>query len=260
MGFYAAELIGQVGNQTQPFVQFRGLNDNNGTIGGTAAFEYQPTLTYQVPVHNIVDDLSWIKGRHTLSFGGNLNFLRNPQSTNINSYNQAVTNASYFIPSGLSNTGAVGFFDPNCSQTATPVTGGCFNGSTPSPTEPHYPKVAPSFGNNYDYPLIALIGMVSNVTGNYNFTKAGTTLPEGEAVTRHFAANAYEMYVQDSWKVKPNLTLTYGLRYSLFSPPWETNGEQVTPNVNLGDWFSLRAANQLQGIGSLMRLLFSALI
>jgi hypothetical protein len=248
---FTRQSFGDVGNQTQPFVEFRGLNDNAGTIGGTAAFEFQPTLTYQVPVHNIVDDLSWIKGRHTLSFGGNLNFLRNPQSTNINSYNQAVTNASYFIPSGLSDTGAAGFFDPYCSQTATPVTGGCFDASSnPSLTEPHYPKVASSFTTNYDYPLIALIGMVSNATANFNFTKTGSTLPEGQPVTRHFAENAYEMYVQDSWKVKPNLTLTYGLRYSLFSPPWETNGDQVTPNVNLGDWFSLRAANQLQGIGS----------
>lgn len=247
---FTRQSFGQVGNQNQPFVEFRGLNDNGGTIGGTAAFEYQPTLTYQVPVHNIVEDLSWIKGKHTFSFGGNLNFLRNPQSTNINSYNNAVTNASYFIPSGLSNTGVAGFFDPYCSQTATPVTGGCFDGSTPSPAEPHFPKVSSSFTNNYDYPLIALVGMVSNVTANFNFTKSGTALSEGTPVTRRFAEDAYEMYAQDSWKVKPNLTLTYGLRYSLFSPPWEVNGLQVTPTVNLSNWFSERGANALQGIGS----------
>jgi len=247
---FTRQSFGAIGNQTQPYVQFRGLNDGAGTVGGTAAFEYQPTLSYQVPVHNFVDDLSWVKGRHTLSFGGNLNFLRNPQSTNINSFNQAVTNASYFIPSGLSDTGAAGFFDPYCSQTAVPVTGGCFDGTTPSAAEPHYPKVASSFTTNYDYPLVALVGSVNNVTGNYNFTKSGTTLGEGVPVTRHFAADAYEMYAQDSWKIKPNLTLTYGLRYSLFSPPWETNGLQVTPNVNLSNWFNLRGANMLQGIGS----------
>jgi len=50
--------------------------------------------------------------------------------------------------------------------------------------------------------------------------------------------------------VRPNLTVTYGLRYSLFSPPWETNGYQSSPSLNLGDWFHLRADNMAQGIGS----------
>ena len=34
--------------------------------------------------------------------------------------------------------------------------------------------------------------------------------------------------------MKPNLTVTYGLRWSLFPPPWEVNGFQASPTVNLG--------------------------
>ena len=98
--------------------------------------------------------------------------------------------------------------------------------------------------------MIALVGMISNVTGNYNFNKDGSTQAEGAPVNRHFAENAYELYAQDAWKIKPNLTLTYGLRYSLFSPPWETNGLQVTPNVNLTNWFNQRWENSVQGVGS----------
>jgi len=56
--------------------------------------------------------------------------------------------------------------------------------------------------------------------------------------------------VQDVYKAKPNLTLTLGLRYSLFSPPWETNGTQVSPNIGLGDWFAKRGQDSLNGIGS----------
>jgi hypothetical protein len=248
---FTRQSFGQIGNLSAPYVQFRGLNDLTFTIGGTAAFEYQPTLSYQVPVHNFVDDVAWIKGRHTLSFGTNINILRNPQSNNVNSFNSAQTNSSIFIPSNLGNQGVPAFFDPNCSQTAVPVTGGCFDSSSaPSAAEPHYPKIAGTFLTNYDYPLIALVGMVNSVTGNYNFNKDGTTLPPGAPVKRRFAADAYEIYAQDSWKIKPNLTLTYGLRYSLFSPPWETNGQQVVPNVNLSNWFNLRGQNMLQGIGS----------
>jgi len=222
---YTRQSFGQIGNLNAPWIQFRGLNDNSTTNNSSLAIT--STNNFQVPVHNFVDDISWIKGKHTFQFGGNFSFLRNPQSNNTNSFSTAVTNASWFIPSGLANQG--GAFDP--------VVAGL-------------PQVDPGFNNNYDYPMIALVGMVNQVNAQFNFNKNGTTLAQGAPVTRRFADDGYEMYAQDSWKVKPNLTVTYGLRYSLFSPPWETNGLQVSPNISLTDWINLRAANMAQGIGS----------
>ena len=222
---YTRQSLGVIGNQTAPVVFFRGLNDNSSTNNSSLAVT--PTTAYQVPVHNFVDDVSWIKGHHTLQFGMNLNFLRNPNSSNSTSYSSAVTNASWYIPSGLANQG--GAFDP-----------GAFG----------FAPVDQNFNNNYDYPMITLIGSINQVNAQYNFNKNGSTIPQGAPIARNFADDAYEMYAQDSWKIKPNLTVTYGLRYSLFSPPWETNGNQVGPNVNLSDWFAERGSNMLQGIGS----------
>ena len=56
----------------------------------------------------------------------------------------------------------------------------------------------------------------------------------------------------DGWitRMKPNLTFTLGLRYSLYSPPYEKNGNQVAPNISLGDWFQLRGRNAANGIPS----------
>ena len=42
------------------------------------------------------------------------------------------------------------------------------------------------------------------------------------------------MYLQDKWNVTPNLVVTYGLRYSLLQPPYETTGNQVCPNGEHG--------------------------
>ncbi len=59
------------------------------------------------------------------------------------------------------------------------------------------------------------------------------------------------MYVQDVWKVKPSLTMTMGLRYSLFSPPWETNGLEVTPTESLNTWFNGRGVGMNNGVPSI---------
>ena len=233
---YTRQSFGELGNQTNPVVFFRGLNDNSSP--NNASLAVTNTQKYNVPVNNFVDDVSWIRGKHTLSLGANVNFLRNPTSNNTNSFSAAYTNASWFDTAAMANTGVSGHFDPACSTGS----GNC--------SGPNYPAVDSGFGNNYDYPLITLVGMVTQVNAQYNFNKNGTPLGQGDPVARRFADDAWEMYAQDSWKVKQNLTVTYGLRYSLFSPPWETGGVQVAPQVSLSDWFSLRQQDMLKGIPS----------
>jgi hypothetical protein len=223
---YTRESYGAIGNQTQDVIFFRALNNFNDTPGDSS-LAYTNTLNYQVPVHNFVDDISWVRGSHTFQFGGNISLLRNPQSNNTNSFSSASDNPSWLDTASMANSGAAGHFDPG------------FEG---------YPAVDSNFGNNYDYPMGALIGMVTQVNAQYNFTHSGAALPDRAPVVRRFAADTWEMYAQDSWKAKSNLTLTFGLRYMLSSPPWETNGLQVTPNVSLSDWFNQRGADMRQGL------------
>lgn len=246
---YTRQSFGQIGNQKEDYLQIRSLNDFS--TPNNSSLVYQNDTVYQVPVHNFVDDVSWVKGKHTLQFGFNIAILRNPQGNNINSFSQASDNASWLDTAAMAATGAPAHFDPGCSKTAIPVTGSCFNPDPAStsfnPNEPHYPLVDPNSGNNYDDPLAALIGMVPQVSAQYNYTKSGDVLPDGALVKRRFAADTWEIYGQDSWKVRPSLTLTFGLRYSLFSPPWETDGLQVTPTTSLSDYFNARGAGALNG-------------
>jgi hypothetical protein len=217
---YVRQSIGDIGNTNQPIVTFRGLNDQTGAATYTNAF--------QRPVNNIFDDLNWAHGQHTWQFGVAIALLRNPNSNFSSSFSGASTNASWLDTGGL----------------------GVKSSSPFNPTKGGYAAMSGGFANAYDYPLMAMLGMVSEVDAQYNFDKNGNPLAQGAPVARKYALNSYEFYAQDTWKMKPSFTLTLGLRYSLFSPPWETNGLEVVPTLNLTNWFDQRAANMMNGIGS----------
>ena len=224
---YTRQSIGILGNNdTQPFIYFRGLNDDSSPANASLAVTR--SQNYQTPVNNFVDDLSWIKGRHTWQFGTNVRFIRNPRESSLTSFSDGLTNASALDTAG-------------------------FAGKPGSPLNPEnhgLPAVLPGFHNSFDFPLAALMGIVSEVDATYNYDKNGNALPVNSPVNRRWGADEYEFYVQDVYKAKPNLTLTLGLRYSLFSPPWETNGTQVAPTISLGQWFQTRGRDMLEGIPS----------
>ena len=186
------------------------------------------TNARDVSTHNIVNDLSWLRGSHTLKAGTNLRFTRNPRFSNASSFHEGNLN-----PSWVTGTGRR--YMPGSATCTTP---GCTQ----------VPAVASSFASGFGDPWLTLLGVVSQPTANYNYDREGTALPVGEPVQRTYAADEYEFYLQDSWRIRPNLTLTGGVRYSLYSPPWEVNGLQVAPTTSLGEWFDQRVANMKAGI------------
>ncbi len=90
-----------------------------------------------------------------------------------------------------------------------------------------------------------LVGTVPQINKVYQYKltspTAGTLLPMAPSSIAHFNANEYEWYVQDSWRVKPNLTLTFGIRHTILQTPWETKGQQVTPTIDTHAWYHASA-------------------
>jgi Carboxypeptidase regulatory-like domain len=205
-----------LGSSNLPWIYMRGLSQGVSRSSG-----------FILTDNNIVDNLNWQKGTHALSFGTNLDYIRNPRKSLANSFSDCIANGSWTADAGFAGTG-----------------------DSLDPTSSGFPGVNPDFANSYDFPLIALLGMCTEIDATYNYDKTGALLAQGAPTVRHFAANEFEFYGQDEWRMRPNLTITYGLRWEMQSPPWETTGLQVAPNVNMSQWFQQRQANMNAGIPS----------
>ena len=200
---YIRQGVGSIGQLTQNYTFFGNGPDslNADTF----------TTKSNVPVHNLTDDVAWIKGKHTLGFGGNLRIVTNNRNSDANSFSYA---RSYDL-----------WLNPTAFIAGT--------GSSLDPAAFGFPAVNSNFQTGYDWPVIALTGLLDSSFSNYNITKEGNALPTGTPALRHFRTHEFETYAQDSWRVTPQLTLTYGLRYTLLQPPYETTGTQVSPSISL---------------------------
>lgn len=188
-------------------VQFRGLSQ---IVGRNKA------LTQIIPVHTIAEDVNWTRGAHNIQFGAVLRFISNRRVNYANAFSTATINASWLVDSG--------------GELNRPFT-----------------DVSPSSVTLFRYALSHVLGLVTQGNANYNYLVDGTVLKEGDPVRRTFGAKEYEMYVQDTWKLNRALTVTAGLRYSLMPPIYEKSGQQVSPNVRIGEWFDLRGGLAQQG-------------
>ena len=204
------------------FVTFRFISPYEG-------FGTSFTDTRQTPTQNFVNDLSWFKGRHSLKAGTNIRFTRIPKNRFQSAFLSATSNPSWVAGIGRRNM-------PGSAFCTVP---GC-----------NLPAVASNFQAGYADAWLHSIGVLSQATQRANYNPDGTPQAPGTPVARELASDEYEWYIQDAWQLRPNLTITAGLRYSVYSPPYEVNGYQVAPNVSMGQWFDQRVENMKNGIPS----------
>ena len=186
---------------TQPFVRFDGGQSSN------------------VPVPEVRDVVSWVRGKHTLQFGGDIKPIR--------------------VGNTLQNS--AGFYTIGLGGQITNLGGAFVTGTaTPNPLRPTdiYGTAA---GNNpgdtaqveaeYDNLFPTLLGRYAQTFTRYNYDAAGNALPVGNFQDTRFHYNQFEFFAQDVWNVSPGLTVTYGLRWQYHSVPYEEHGIDAVASI-----------------------------
>ena len=137
--------------------------------------------------YTIGDDVTWARGRHTFKFGVE---VRDVYSNSTNDFLSRPTLDFH----NFSNSG---------DQLPAFATGTAVDG----------------------IPLLqdmvwSLLGSVGSVTQAQFFSKTGTRTADD---LRGFRQKEFDAFAQDTFKVRPNLTLNYGLRYQFNGVPYEVN-------------------------------------
>jgi hypothetical protein len=171
----------------------------SGLSGPYTSFDGQKR---RVPIPMVRDDFNWVHGAHSFTFGGTFKFIKT-NSNLISDFN--------FVGAGLQGPALSGGLDP----TVRPAD---IN------TGPNGVAI-----NDYDNLFATALGVVGDISTNFSYNNKGVALPPGAGTPRAYRFFETEAYAGDTWKLTRKLTLTYGVRYQLYSVPYETHGDESVP-------------------------------
>ena len=178
-----------------------GVNLSLANLGVSSATAGTAPERRNSPVQQFSDNLSWNHGNHTLNFGGSMtrvNLWINDQTV--------VPTVNFGINSTLEACNPV---TPACTQTA-------FNAFLPLNATVGQQAAAANFYSTLVGRISSIGGTVPNRYASLNENTNKYSLQD-QYVSRARQVE-YGFYAQDTWRFRPNLTLTGGLRWEVQGP------------------------------------------
>jgi hypothetical protein len=193
----ARQLLGQANGipyvvRASFLIQGFGINDTSGTFG---------SVGNTTPLYTYADTLSWVRGKHAFTSGGELRF------GSSNGFNSSNIMPRVFFGAGI------------------PVNG--INGT-------NMPGLTGSDITNAQSLLADLSGSVNLINESFTLAPdpahiAFTDFREQSRRYRDIHQNEWSAFFKDDWKLRPNLTLNAGARYEFYGVPYEAHGLEAAP-------------------------------
>jgi hypothetical protein len=186
----------------------------------------------RIPVPTVRDDFNWQHGAHSLTFGGTFKFVKT-ESNHISNFN--------FVEAGLTGYGLSSGLNPSLRPPDIAQGGAANTGNVAV--------------NDYDQLFPTALGVIGEIATNYTYDNKGNALPLGSGGPTSYRFFETEAYLGDTWKATRNLTLSYGLRYQLYSVPYEVHGkESIGSPIDLITYIKDRISQSASGDTSNMGL------
>src|SRR5579872_944061 len=160
------------------------------------------------------------RNTHTWSWQDNANLLHGNHSVSFGMQVQRVT-IDAVNNAGTSTNLALGFSAANNFA----LTSSDFSGVAPISTNDL---------NDANGLLATFGGFVGSTNQTFNVTSPSSGFVPGATNERNLRQNNWAFYAGDAWRFRPNLTITYGLRYEYLSPFNEKNGLMLEPIPGIG--------------------------
>jgi len=195
----------------------------NGVGGTILSGPYSSAVNAQgrtFPIPVIKDDLSWNKGKHSLTFGGTFKW-ETPDGSTILDYNEP----SIGLGGNIEGLG----------------------GPTPNPLRPSDLNTNSADTANYDAAFALGLGRFASSGATFNYGATGNLLPQGTGSVARDRYYEAEIYVGDTWKLTPDLTISYGIRWQNYTIPYDTSGIESVPNMNFNQFFGARLTQSAAG-------------
>jgi hypothetical protein len=180
-----------------------GLNLNFPLV--TDPFTVLPGSRRNTPVKQWIDNFTWTRGKHNLSFGSNVTLI----TSWIESFG---TFGGNVLPS------------VNFGVLATDPVNEIFNVQ-------NFPGINTATDLPTARALYALlVGRITSASAGIAVNEDSLQFEQGIPQTERNRHVQYGFYAQDSWRARPSLTLNFGLRWEYQGPPKNTNKYYTTPN------------------------------
>ncbi len=180
-----------------------------GAGGITSPYNNNFSQVRSTPTYDFTDSVTWLKGNHTINFGGQYKYIKTFQ-TNVN---RVVPTVGFGI-NALEGTAFTMFDDPGVLAGATPTQRG-------------------EARNLY----AMLVGRISTLTSAAYLNAAGQ-FEENGPLTQEFGQTTMGLFAQDQWRIRQNFSINFGIR-------WQP---QVAFTINTANVGKIEHPDQIWGL------------